>query len=1030
MFNEILVEVEGKTKKGEIPDFIFITGDIANGGKGEEYEKFKENFYRPLLAKLGEDWKGNIYLVPGNHDVDRDQAKAVRKHGVLEDIKNFLDPNEEGLAERNDLLKRFNAFQDADLPKTLMGWLAKEEGIYYEKIKVNGIIVGILGINTAWLSTNGDKENMTPGSSMVKAGLAKIADSHLKIVLGHHPTDWFLKRDREAIQSMFGKNKVIYLHGHNHEIESLTGFGAGEPFLSVQTGASFQVRPEDKIKRNRILWCEFDSEAGILKAEPRQWSHKYQEWKIDAEAFPNKYKIPGEDKWSLPLPLSKPPEEEKVIKQELPKLQADYDPRNSVFYVPYRVKGKQVVGREEALRAVHETLRHGKRTNIGQAALFRGLGGLGKTQLAVEYAYQCKDDYPNGIIWLNADQDLVAQLIDIAEKGKWVAPESEHRYKLDIARHRLKNFSDCLIIFDNVNDIRELEPYFPEPQAEPHILITSRFDQLGFNPIPLSLLDEDLSLQMLTQEAGRRPESEPEWGAAREIVKALGGLPLALELAGAYLRHRPISWKQYNELLKKNLKAALPAKMASFTQHEADLYSTLKVSERVWEEEPLLRGIVDLLTWSGPAAMGLDLMGAVLGVSDPTELTGALGLGQALHILQKSQEREAYILRRLVQEVRRVEVPLEGRQDWAKGICERLGTWFQEKRKEFSFLPLFEAEIDHLQAWQKQALDLDKVLASRLTWLQAYPPYHRGLYGEAKKLLELGQELLDKDEDLELKAHLVNDLGFTLGSLGNYNKSLIYDRQSLDIRKEVLGERHPDTAQSLSNVGVAYGRLGEYQRQLEYQQQALDIRVEIFGERHHDTAMSLRNLGFAYGKLGNYQNELEYYQQALEIFKEALGERHPETAHSLRHVGYAYHHLKEYQKSLEYAQQALEISKEVLGERHPETARALHNVGAAYANLGNFGQGLNLIEDAYRIRKDILGELHPDTINSASDLASILYETNRKQLAYQLLDQILQKLAKDHPRYEKIKKHREQMLAEGVPGFRPLRHGKKSKKRR
>src|SRR5207253_4675236 len=82
---------------------------------------------------------------------------------------------------------------------------------------------------------------------------------------------------------------------------------------------------------------------------------------------------------------------------------ADYNPRNHVFFVPYRQKGDQVIGREDALLAVHTQLTQGRRTAIGQTAAFRGLGGLGKTQLAVEYAYKFADEYPNGVIWLNAD---------------------------------------------------------------------------------------------------------------------------------------------------------------------------------------------------------------------------------------------------------------------------------------------------------------------------------------------------------------------------------------------------------------------------------------------------------------------------------------------------------------------------------------------------------------------------------------------------------------------------------------------------
>lgn len=95
----------------------------------------------------------------------------------------------------------------------------------------------------------------------------------------------------------------------------------------------------------------------------------------------------------------------------------DYDPSNPVFHVPFRQKGKEIVGQEETLHNVRKQLVEGKRTAIGQTAAFQGLGGLGKTQLAVEYAYRHRDDYPNGVIWINADQDIDAQLIEIAHKA-------------------------------------------------------------------------------------------------------------------------------------------------------------------------------------------------------------------------------------------------------------------------------------------------------------------------------------------------------------------------------------------------------------------------------------------------------------------------------------------------------------------------------------------------------------------------------------------------------------------------------------
>lgn len=564
---------------------------------------------------------------------------------------------------------------------------------------------------------------------------------------------------------------------------------------------------------------------------------------------------------------------------------ADYNPRNYVFSVPYREKGNQVLGREMSLQAVREQLTKGRRTAIGQTAAFQGLGGLGKTQLAVEYAYRFKDSYPNGVIWLNADQNLDAQLTELAEKARWIAPESEHKYKLDVARHRLRTYSDCLIIFDNLEDPQAIEDYLPEPQAHPHILVTSRRDQPDFNPVPLDPLDEALSFDLLLQEADRAPVGEEEEKAAHEISEALDGLPLALELAGAYLRHRPVSWQQYRDLLRHSLKAALPGRLRSFTKHETDLYSTLKINEAIFQEESKLKDILDLLTWSGTAPMGQHLMCALLGVDNPLELTNAFGLGTALRLLQKTPEADSYSIHRLVGEVRREEIPLRDRVDWVNETCRRLGDWFEERREDFSELFRFEAEIDHLQAWQENARQYAPQHPSRLIWLQAYPSYHRGNYQETKKWVEKALELFEHEKvsDLSLKAHLFNDLGFCYGELGEQRRHLEYAEKALGIRRELFGERHPDIADSLNNVGGTYGNLGDYKRGLEYSEKALKLCREILGDKHPRTILFVNNVVALLA-------DLNRRDQAFELLSEFLSQLPKEHIH--------YDKLKKLEQSL------------------------------------------------------------------------------------------------------------------------------------
>ena len=586
----------------------------------------------------------------------------------------------------------------------------------------------------------------------------------------------------------------------------------------------------------------------------------------------------------------------------------NYGPQNPVFYVPYRQKGDAVIGREEALLKVRKQLATGKPTAIGQTAAFQGLGGLGKTQLAVEYAYKYKNEYPNGVVWINADQDIDAQLTDIAEKAKWAAPESEHKFKLEIAKVRIKTFSDSLVIFDNLENFGQIEHYLPARETNGHILITSRNEQPGFIPVPLDILNRENSIKLLLQEAGRSPAEGAETDAMREVVEKLDGLPLAIELAGAYLRYRPsINWRQYSDLLAQNLKAALPGKFAKigFTKHEADLYSTLKINEQILKEEPLLKEILDVLTWSGAAPMGISLICALLDKTE-IELTNALAIGTELRLLRKTPGMESYSIHRLVREVRKEELDIKNNREWVNVTCERIGRWFQDRRGDFKNLPAFEYEIDHLRAWQGHAVNIAPEHASRLTWLQAYPPYYRGSYEEAKGLVE--QSLIfnnTSQKNIELEAHLLNDLGNLFGELGLNKKQLDYFEKALKIRTELLGENHPDTATSWNNIGGAYAALGDHKKELDCFEKALKIQTRILGENHPDTTRSLSNVGSAYGDLGDHKKQLDYHEKALKIRTELLGENHPDTATSLHNTGWAYGNLGDHKKQLDYFEKAL-----------------------------------------------------------------------------------------------------------------------------
>ncbi|NTV46088.1 MAG: tetratricopeptide repeat protein [Chlorobiales bacterium] len=716
---------------------------------------------------------------------------------------------------------------------------------------------------------------------------------------------------------------------------------------------------------------------------------------------------------------------------------ADYNPTNRAFNVPFRPKGDQIIGRDDALQQVRDQLTQGKHTAIGHTAAFEGLGGLGKTQLAVEYAYRFKDCYPNGVIWINADQDINAQLTDIAVSARWIAPETEHKLKLDVALHRLRSFSDCLIIFDNVDDYAAIGPFLPLPTATPHLLATSRTALTGFKAIHLDQLDKSQSLQLLFQEAGRQAVGDDESEAAEKIVEQLDGLPLALELAGAYLCHRStMSFAQYRDkLLSDPIKTLNNPYLASFTKHDADLFRTLKIDEDVVLEEPLLSDILDVLTWSGPAAMGLPLMASLLDEKE-TELSGALALGTQLKLLQKSSDNR-YALHRLVREVRRFEQPLNGRNVWVDQVCSRLGDWFEEVRQQFKQLPVFEGEIDHLVAWLNNVEHMAPLHACRLTWLQSYPAYHRGMYLESQRYILWAQDIFNKNKlsDSVLLAHLLNDLGAIYICLGQDLKARNCVERALSIRLETVGEHHPDTIMSYNNLGLVLDLLGFRQQALENINKALKISSEYFGERYEDIARSYQNLGAVYWNLNDYKNALKYTENALELCRKHLGELDPLTATSYNSVGVMYSNAGNNNDALIHLEESLKIRYELFGENHPDTARSFNNVSNTYGTSGDHRNALKFQEKALLVRVKVLGESHPDTLSSYNNLG-IHYENldqYQDALRVQKKGHTLAKevLPRKHPLLEKFEKDLRNVSEKlSRPGFRkPSLHNKKKKRK-
>jgi predicted phosphodiesterase len=300
LFNEIIEHVKIQKEKGVVPDYLFITGDLADRGQDKQYDLFNKSFLEPLQAVIGNDIDKRTFTVPGNHDVDRAQSPGFGVDKFLELQSAYFDPTELGLSRRKILFERFASFCTYDQTITLGSWLTSEDGAYSYVDENNSL--GIVGINTAWLCEGeNDERQLSPGKALVENILKKIQHCNTKIVLGHHPINWFSLKHQRPIQALFGKNNVIYLHGHLHEAWLAPQYGSGEPFLAIQSGAAFQEREHEQYK-NGFLWAELNQGNGLLKLQPRSWNINNQDWSL-SEAFPEGNRV--DDFWYFELPGQK-----------------------------------------------------------------------------------------------------------------------------------------------------------------------------------------------------------------------------------------------------------------------------------------------------------------------------------------------------------------------------------------------------------------------------------------------------------------------------------------------------------------------------------------------------------------------------------------------------------------------------------------------------------------------------------------------------------------------------------------------------
>ena len=627
------------------------------------------------------------------------------------------------------------------------------------------------------------------------------------------------------------------------------------------------------------------------------------------------------------------------------------------------------VGRESQIEKVLETMRSG-----GEAAIsaFAGLGGVGKTALAVHVAHRLKDDYPHGqiVVQMRGTDDEPLEPADaMARVIHAFEPEARLPDDLDELSpiyHHVLDGRRVLVLLDNARDAAQVRPL--RVKGPSGLIITSRgtIALEGLQGINLEKMSLGEANELLKETAGSGRTN----GAQRKMIGQLcGRLPLALRVAGTFLSvYRGWSVDEYIEELTDER-----TRLGRLKQDDLDVEAVLGLSARqLVREDAELAGRWQMLSvmvsdFDRPAAA------AVCDMSDAEARDDLerLAEGSLLEYARKATRKQAarYRFHDLMRPVARrafsyadacdseadQERLAEAEARHAahyRGVLAHAQRLYLEGNEAIQRgLALYETEFRNIhagQAWAvRHAPDDDRAAALCDEYANA-GVYILNLRLHPREWIAWFQAALAAAQRLGRRqaegSHLGN-LGNAHAALDERRRAIEFFEQHLDLAREI-GDRAGE-GNALGNLGDAYRALGEVRRAIEFFERQLVIVREIGDRRGEGNALG--GLGIAYAVLGEVRRAIQFFERQLVIVRE-IGDRHGEGS-ALGNLGNAYRALGEPRRAIEFHEQTLVIAREI-GDRRAEGS-ALGSLGNAYAALGEPRRGIEFHEQALVIHREI-----------------------------------------------------------------------------
>ena len=696
----------------------------------------------------------------------------------------------------------------------------------------------------------------------------------------------------------------------------------------------------------------------------------------------------------------------------------EYQRRPEMASLPVRLAPRPVVlaGREGLLAELDARLTGGPGSAGPQAAVLCGLGGAGKTSVAVEHAHRHLAEV--GVCWQFAAEDpavlaaefgvLAAQLgaRDLVDARDPVA--SVHAV---LASQQ----AGWLLVFDNVLEPGQVERFVP-PAGPGRVLITTQNQHWPRSQLlQVPVLDPEVAAGFVVNRTG---DADP--AAARELAVELGGLPLALEQAAAYMQATGMSLAGYLRLLRERQAELLTRGEAAGHPGHAAATLGLAVS-RLQEQAPAAAGLLGLLAFVAPAPVPLSVLLAGKEAADGLDsqvaavigplLDDPVAVGDAVAVLRRYSlvspaGRGLVLVHRLVQAITRGQLDDAAAAGWARAAAALVAVAVPADPSVPAVWPTCAVLLPHARSvldltsggmWRitrylaasgsyPAAQNLYQMIASAYRDSDAYGPEHprtltarhnlarfTGEVGDAAGARDQLAVLLPVDERVLGARHpetlsTRHELGRFTGEAGDAAGARDQLAALLLVRERVLGADHPDTLNTRHSLARWTGEAGDAAGARDQLAALLPVRERVLGADHPDTLNTRHELACWTGEAGDAAGARDQLAALLPVDERVLGAQHPETLSTRHELGRFTGEAGDAAGARDQFAVLLPIYERVLGADHPRTLSARHNLARWTGQAGDAAGARDQFAALLPVRERIQGPDHPGTLASRHEL--------------------------------------------------------------